>query len=202
MQEFHYDSDMIGGSLMVRESRIVAGLLMDGVSKEGWHEAIVSDNLLQKRTVASAKRNATAIRKRLELLTPDFWRALRDGDEELATQVALCGALERNLLLVEFMETSLKDAYLSRAELLDGFVWDDFLADRAHRDAAIHSWADSSKKKMGQVAYRILAEAGYLSSTRGMKLQRVQVRPELRVMLEDHYKHRVRNCLEVSVWNK
>ena len=66
-----------------------------------------------KRTPASAQRNATAIRKRLERLEPDFWKALRDGDDELATQVAFCGALERNLLLLEFMETVMRDAYIS-----------------------------------------------------------------------------------------
>ena len=83
IKQFHYDSDMAGGSLMVRESRIVAGLLMDGVTPEQWDEAIRVENVLQKRTPASAKRNATAIRKRLERLEPEFWRALRDGDAEL-----------------------------------------------------------------------------------------------------------------------
>lgn len=32
---FHYDSDLIGGSLMVRESRIVAELLLAGVDDAG-----------------------------------------------------------------------------------------------------------------------------------------------------------------------
>jgi len=183
---------------MVRESRIIAALLLDGVTPEQWDEAIHVDNVLQKRTPASANRNARAIRKRLERLEPEFWRALRDGDEELATQVALCGALERNLLLVEFMETVLRDAYLARAERLDAFAWADFLEDRAQRDPAIDDWTESTKKKMGQVAYRMLAEAGYLKSTRKLELQHVVVRPEIKMMLEEHYKHRIRKCMDVS----
>ena len=101
LEQFHYDSDLIGGSLMVRESRLIADLLLREATPEQWHQAIQIDNILQKRTPASAQRNATAIRKRLERLEPDFWKALRDGDDELATQVAFCGALERNLLLLE-----------------------------------------------------------------------------------------------------
>jgi hypothetical protein len=40
MQPFHYDSDINGGSLMVRESRIVAGLLIAGATPEKWDGGI------------------------------------------------------------------------------------------------------------------------------------------------------------------
>jgi len=87
VQTFSYDSDLIGGSLQVRESRIVAGLLLQNASAEHWYEVIQQENRLQKRTPASAKRVAQALRKRLERLDAAFWRAIRDGDDELATQV-------------------------------------------------------------------------------------------------------------------
>ncbi len=202
LEQFHYDSDLIGGSLMVRESRIIADLLLREATAEQWQQAIQLENVLQKRTAASAQRNATAIRKRLERLEPDFWKALRDGDDELATQVAFCGALERNLLLVEFMETVLRDAYTSQAEQLDSYVWLDFLEERSQRDPDIVDWKESSKKKMGQVVFRMLAEVGYLKSTRKLELQRVIVRAELRSLLEEHYKQRIKRCMEVSVWTR
>lgn len=183
---------------MVRESRIVASLMLDQVTEEEWDQAIRVENVLQKRTPASAKRNAQAIRKRLERLEPEFWRALRDGDEELATQVAFCAALERNFLLVEFMERVVRDAYITHSEQLEAFQWADFLEDCAHRDPAIHDWKESSKKKMGQVAFRMLAEVGYLKSTRSLKLQHVVIRPEIRAMLDDTYKQRIKKCMEVS----
>ena len=192
LEQFHYDSDLIGGSLMVRESRLIADLLLREATTEQWHQAIQVENVLQKRTTASAQRNATAIRKRLERLEPDFWKALRDGDDELATQVAFCGALERNLLLVEFMETVLREAYISQAQHLDSYIWSDFLDERSQRDPDICDWKESSKKKMGQVVFRMLAEAGYLKSTRKLELQRVIVRAELRSLLEEHYKQRIK----------
>jgi len=183
---------------MVRESRIIAGLMLDHATSEDWDQAIRVDNLLQKRSPASAKRNAQAIRKRLERLEPEFWRALRDGDEELATQVAFCAALERNLLLVEFIERVVKDAYQTHTEKLDVFQWMDFLEECANRDSSILDWTESTRKKMGQVVFRMLAEMGYLKSTRSLKLQHVLIRPELRVMLEDNYKPRIKECMEAS----
>ena len=198
MHSFHYDSDLIGGSLQVRESRIVADLLLQDASPEQWHEVIQQQNRLQKRAPASAKRVAQAIRKRLERLDAPFWRAIRDGDDELATQVVFCSALERNLLLVEFIETVLKDAFVTRAGVLESYHWNEFLDERSHRDSAITTWTESSRKKMAQVVYRMLTEVGLLKSTRNMKLQNLMIRSEVRVLLDDSYRYRLKACLEVS----
>jgi alkylated DNA nucleotide flippase Atl1 len=198
MNSFHYGSDLIGGSLQVRESRIVADLLLQDASPEQWHEVIQQQNRLQKRAPASAKRVAQAIRKRLERLDAPFWRAIRDGDDELATQVVFCSALERNLLLVEFIETVLKDAFVTRAGVLEPYHWNEFLDERSHRDSTITTWTESSRKKMAQVVYRMLAEVGLLKSTRNMKLQKLMIRSEVRVLLDDSYRYRIKACLEVS----
>lgn len=198
MDSFRYDSDLIGGSLMVRESRLIAELLLDKASPEQWQAAIGQQNILQKRSPASARRIAQAIRKRLERLEAPFWRALRDGDEELATQTAFVAALERNLLLVEFIEAVVHDAYLTRAGTLETYHWQEFLDDRSHRDASIDGWTDSSRKKMGQVVYRMMAEVGLLASTRSMRLQNLLVRPELRSLLENSGRQRILSCMMIS----
>jgi hypothetical protein len=134
---FFYHSDLIGGSLMVRESRIVVELLLACVDDAAWKAAIIDENRLQKARPATARRMAQAIRKRLEKLPPPFWQALCDGDDQLATQVAFCAAMARNLLLLEFLETVVTDALATHAETLEPYDWDDFLAERAFRGPAI-----------------------------------------------------------------
>lgn len=196
--DFRYDSDLTGGSLMVRESRVIADLLLSDADADAWDDVIRVENRLQKPTQASAKRNALAIRKRLDRLEPEFWRVIRDGDDELATQASFCAALERNLLLVEFIESVVKDAYTIQSPTLEFYLWEEFLDQQAQRAYEIHDWKPTSRKKMGQVAYRILAEVGYLKSTRNPLLQRVMVRPEIRAMLDDSYRQRIKKCLEVS----
>ena len=201
MREFSYDSDLIGGSLLVREARIIADLLFSKADDSEWKRVIQTENRLQKRSPATAKRQASALRKRLERLDEPFWRTLRDGDDELASQIAFVAVLERNLLLVEFVETVLRDAFILKTEKLAQYQWMDFLEDRAHRDPAIGTWTESSKKKMGQVAFRILAEVGLLQSTRSLRLQNVLVRPEVNVLLEDSRRYRIKACLNVSSTN-
>ena len=153
---------------------------------------------MQKRSPASIKRNVSTIRKRLERLNPDFWQLLHDGDDELAKQIALCGVLERNPLLVEFMETVVKDAYVARSLQLENYYWTDFLNERAQRDRNIATWKDSSKKKMGQVAFRILTEAGYIKSAQSLELQHVMLRPEIIQLLELNNKQRIKACMQMT----
>lgn len=183
---------------MVRESRVIADLLLTGFTPEEWIELIKVENVLQKRSPSSALRNGNAIRQRLECLEPVFWEFLRDGDDELSTQIAFCGALERNLLLVEFLETVVKDAYRSRFEKLEIYSWGDFLDDRSIRDPSIADWKESTRKKTGQVAFRMLSEVGFLKSTRTRELQRVSIRGELKSLLIRYKKQRIEQCMKVS----
>ncbi len=193
--KFSYASDLIGGSLMVRESRIVAELLLSGADGATWKAAIIEENRLQKARPATAKRMAQAIRKRLERLEPPFWQALRDGDDQLATQVAFCAALARNLLLVEFLETVVADALVTQAETLEPYQWDDFLSERAQRDPSIHGWTVSSRRKMNQVVFRMLSEIGLMESVRSRRLRPLLLRPEVVNLLEQHHLKRLQDCL-------
>ena len=44
----------------------------------------------------------------------------------------------------------------------------------------------------------MLTEVGLLKSTRNMKLQNLMIRSEVRVLLDDSYRNRIKACLEVS----
>ncbi len=199
MNEFSYKSDLNGGSLMVRESRVIATLLLQGASGDDWKQAIQTDNQLQKRSPSTAKRFAKVIRTRLTLLEPEFWVALRDGDDELATQVSFVSALERNLLLLEFMEHVVKDAYAAHEEKIESYQWLDFLDDCGNKDTKIYEWKESTKKKMGGVVFRMLKEVGYLDNARNKNLQVMLVRPEIKQMLENTFRKRLLASMDTRI---
>lgn len=184
---------------MVRESRIVANLLLQGATKEEWYQSIQVNNDLQKRTPATAKRFSKAIQARLELLEPEFWLALRDGDEELAAQVAFVSALERNLLLLEFMEKVVKDAYAAHHEKIEMYQWMDFLEDCGNKDDKINGWKDTTKYKMGTVVFRMLYEAGYLESARTKIIKNVLIRPEIKDMLTNTFRKRLLASMDIRL---
>jgi hypothetical protein len=198
MGEFTYNSDLTGGSLMVRESRVVANLLLSNVSEEEWRQKIQVDNALQKRSAATAKRKSQAIRKRLELMEPEYWRAIRDGDDELATQTTFVTALQRNSLFVEFMERVVKDLYAIHVNKIELYHWLDFLDDYGNRDKKILDWQESTRKKTGQIVFRMLAEVGFLDSVKLKNLQTIVLRPEVKTMLENTCKQRLMACMDMG----
>jgi hypothetical protein len=56
-----YNAEISAGSLMLKESRIIAKLLFERADEEKWHEAIYVHNLLQKKSPATAKRQTRLI---------------------------------------------------------------------------------------------------------------------------------------------
>ena len=61
-----YTATITRASLRLRESRIIADLLLQGVSDDAWKEAILVENRLQMNRVESIKRISRLLRARLD----------------------------------------------------------------------------------------------------------------------------------------
>jgi hypothetical protein len=105
-----YLGDIIGGSLMLRESRVIAELLITSPNEEQWHDAIVNDNVLQKTSVHSVKRMASTLRKRLQPMGEEFWTELLKAPDDAARQMLLMATMCQSPVLTDFMATTLSDA--------------------------------------------------------------------------------------------
>ncbi len=60
-----YKADITAGSLKVSESRVIADLLLCGINRGEWDEAILDKNVLQARSPETARRLTRLIRRRL-----------------------------------------------------------------------------------------------------------------------------------------
>src|SRR4051812_32734712 len=80
-----YRADIAAGAIKLRESRVIADLLLRETDAVGWRGAILEENLLQSRNAASAKRLTTLIRGRLGTMGPGLWRLVRDESATVAT---------------------------------------------------------------------------------------------------------------------
>lgn len=54
-----YKADITAGALKLPESRLIADLLLRQADDEGWKDAIVTKNVLQARSPATARRLPT-----------------------------------------------------------------------------------------------------------------------------------------------
>jgi hypothetical protein len=193
-----YCADISAGSLLLKESREIARLLLAGIDQTTWYQALVVDNVLQKKSPASARRMARLIRKRLDLMGPELWRLVAEGSNDVATHALMAAAVKDSRILADFMTKVLADHLKTFKCRLTSNDWKRFLEDCEHRGPSVAKWAESTRKKVGQVVIRILAEAGYIDNTRSMNLTPVHLVPEVRRYLIDNNEGAVLRCLEVG----
>ncbi len=194
----YYKADITAGSLKVAESRIVAGLLLRKVNADGWEKAIIEDNVLQTRSEATAIRIGRLIRKRLELMSPDLWRLVRDGTGTVATHSVLAAAVKHSPLLGDFLDLVVREQYRLFNTALSNKLWDEYLDDCRGRDPDMPIWNESTRKRLRSSVFQILAQAGYIENTRSKRLQTVHIASQVLQYLEKHNEHYVLRCIKVS----
>lgn len=167
---------------MVPESRRIARLLLNHPTVEQWGDAMKQQNLLQKKP-ATAQRQARLIRNRLAMFDDEGLQLVAEGDGEVTGQLLLAASAWHSQLLSDFM----RDVYgadLRRLErTLNHRQWDTFLSECEHRDAAVATWAATTRRKLFQVIVRILAESKFLDTTRRMSLTPPMLHPKVRAYL-------------------
>lgn len=193
-----YTATITSASLRLRESRIVAGLLIDGVDADAWKEAVVEENVLQMRSVESIKRISGLLRARLEPIGRGLWEIVRDGDREQATQAVFAAAVKNSRLLGDFMDITMREQKALFAKNLEYRMWTDYIEGCRGRDPDMPHWSDATVARLRSAVFSMLAEAGYLKDTRSLLLQNVFVDAQLAAYLRDQGETYVLRCLEVA----
>ena len=78
---------------MPLESRRIAVLLLTQPDEAAWRHAIEIENILQKNTPATARRQATLIRKRLMTLDAQGWEMIANNGSEVQIQLLIAAAV-------------------------------------------------------------------------------------------------------------
>ncbi len=168
------------------EARIIADLLLRNLSASEWRQAIELDNVLQKTSVGTAKRQASLIKARLKLMTPELWTIVRDGAKPVATQAVFASAVAHSSLLRDFLTHDIRDHFRSGNLVLTRSHWRAFVAACQERDPEMSVWSNSTADKLGDSVLRILGEVGMLSDGDKPTLQPVHYQPEVMDYLKRH----------------
>lgn len=196
--EVRYSADIIAGALMVPESRIIADLLLRGVTAEGWTDAIAGQNVLKVRTRDRANRITKLIRGRLEPMGPDLWKMVRDGTGTVASHAVLAAAVKHSRLLADFLLLVVGEQYRQFGKVLSNKQWDDYLDGCRERDADLQQWSESTRRRLRSSVFQTLAQAGYIENTRTLKLQTVHIADQVLRYLKAHGEESVVRCIEVA----
>ena len=193
-----YNAEISAGSLMLPESRRVARFMLTQPDRATWFDTLRTENILQKKSPATARRQARLIRNRLETLDEQAWQLVAEGERELALQILLAASVKHSRLLGDFMRDVVAGHVRRFEKSLVPSDWDAFLADCIQRDSAVAGWSDTTKAKLLQVVLRILAEARYLESTRSLRLTPPLLHPEAQRYLKSRSEAAVLAAMELT----
>ena len=193
-----YNANLVKASLKLEESRIIASLLLQGADEAQWRQAILVDNVLQKRSPSTANTFAVFIRQRLGLMTPELWFLIRDGSNVVATQAVLAATVKHSRLLGDFLDLVVRDGLRLFKTALTNKDWEDFVVGCVARDPHVSDWTPAVVTKLRQNVFRILGEAGYVADTKTLALQRMTVVPEIVRYLEENNERYVLRCIQVA----
>jgi len=202
MQKFNdkiiYNGEIVAGSLLIRESRKIARLLLNNADSGEWHQAIVIENVLQKHRPDTAMRQARLIKNRLSLMTPKLWEIVDKGSMDVAVQALLAASIKHSRLLGDFMDKTLRECWRTFTKNISIKDWKDFLETCAQVDPKVDKWTNSTRSKLKQVVFRILAESKYIACTKSLRLLPVSIIPDIRKYLIENSEDYVLCCMEVT----
>ena len=193
-----YNAEIVAGSLLIPESRIIAQLLLDETDEDTFQRKIMVENVLQKRSPAAAKRQAKLIQNRLELMTPELWEIIANNSLDIAIHAILAASIKHSHLLGDFMDRVIREHWRTFKRQISTTDWNDYWAMCMQADPEINEWSEKTKAKLRQVVFRILAEAKYFDSSRFLNLRHVNVVPEVRTYLINNNEDYVLRCMEVT----
>jgi len=193
-----YTATITSASLRLRESRILAGYLIEDLDRDEWNHRLFQENALQMKSPESVKRIVRLLRARLEPMGEELWRMVQDGSKEIATQAVFAAGINNSRLLGDFMDITIREQRALFAKKLEYRMWSDYIEGCRGRDPDMPHWSDATLARLRSAVFSMLSEAGYLKDTRSLLLQNVFVEEQLAAYLRDRGEHYVLRCMEVT----
>jgi hypothetical protein len=125
---------------------------------------IDASNLLQARTVSSAKRNSQELVQRLQKLTDSEVELLIDATADERAQLMWVATCRRYALIAEFAEEVLRERYLLMARDIQLEDFDAFLRGKALWHPELEKLANSTLLKLRSTLYLMMREADFITA--------------------------------------
>ncbi len=200
-----YKANIGGGSLLIRESQVIARLLLDNPdnfenfsNSQAWHQAIVIDNILQKRSPETARLQARLIKNRLTLMKPEFLELIDKGNSDVVAQALLAASIKHSRLLGDFMIKVIKSHWQLFNKCISVRDWQEYLETCSQIDSNIQSWTDGTRSKLKQIIFRILVEAKYVNNIKSLELLPVTITHEVKNYLINNSEDYILKCMEIT----
>lgn len=151
------------GSLFLRESVEVAKLFLIHQNWKAVREIAFKQNLIQSRTASSATRLCREICQRLQELNESQLKILSEGSMQEQQQILWVAVCRHHRFIHDFAAEVIREKYAQLNLHLHTEDYDAFFNAKAAWHDELEHLTESTRKKLRQVVFRMLREAGLLT---------------------------------------
>lgn len=152
------------GGLFLPESIKLASLQLNLCDWNAVRNKVVSENVLQTRTLSSLKRVCREVATRLGTLTQDELEFLVEGgsqDQAYLLWIAVC---RRYSFIADFAAEVLRERYITLKAALSHEDFDAFFNRKSEWHLELDKITPTTRNKLRQVLFKILREADLLTA--------------------------------------
>lgn len=175
-----YEVSIANHPFLFDETLICARLLLEHGEWEAVARAVLENSMFRTRSAATAQTYLRAIRFRLEQVPTDLLQLMNNYDESTARLSLFYIMLQKNRLLREFMEETVRDLWLEDKNELPRDTAEAFFADKRQQSPVLKEWSDSTWRKFWQNTLKAPQEAGLLQGQDPLMLMPSDIEPFLR----------------------
>lgn len=158
-----YVMSFTAGALLRRESSRLAELYAHHRDWSVVRQQTLGTNVLQAKTMNSAKRLIREIVGRLETLSEEQLVLLSSGSEEEQRHILWLAICKRYRFIWDFAVEVLRERYLQLGPAITYSDYESFYTAKAAWHPELEALGTPTRKKLRQVLFRMLREAGHFS---------------------------------------
>lgn len=153
------------GTLLATEAALVAPIYLREHDWTSTRARVKDDNLLQSRVARSNTRTLGALLPRLQRLTDTELQIVADGTSTERGHLMWAAACRLYSLIGEFAEEVLQARFLTLVGTLTYEEYDSFYRSKSMWHDELGQITDLSYKKLRQVLFKMMVEAGLLTKS-------------------------------------
>jgi len=141
---------------------------------------IIENNLLQKRTLSTAKRMFKEYKCRVQALNTEELELLLSGSFEVQKQINLLAICKTYQVILDFIIDIVRNKYLEFNAVLKDIDFEIFLDDKSLDFPELEKLKDSTKVKLRRVVFRILDESGLITDIKSKLITPILIKDEVK----------------------
>lgn len=175
-----YNGGLTREQFLFFEIRIVASLVLQGLSREEILNKISEENLFQFPTERMISSILKTCFQRIDALESEtLVYHLANSSADVAKQINLYAMMKYNRIVWDFMTTVIGEKYRTQDFEFSAKDLNVFFMRLQEQDDSVASWSEKTIEKIKQVLRKSLVECEYLDSVKSKALNMIIIVPEL-----------------------